>query len=603
MIANPLDMQTERLVRVAHVDQIDAEGCLVVEVEGATIALFRHAGDLFAVDNRCPHMGFPLSQGSVNCGILTCHWHHARFDLASGGTFDPWADDVRAYPVRVTNGEVFVDLAPSSEPAAERYSKRLSEGMRRNLSIIIAKSVIGLHASQTPDSIALEVGAEFGVKYARNGWGSGLTILTAMANILPALNDEDRPRALYQGLVSVARQVSGQPPAFMLEPLETSETRPAVFKAWFRDFLEVRDRDAAERTLQTAINADIPMDEIADIMLTAATDHVYVNGGHTIDFINKAFELLDLIGWEHAKTVLPSLVSEMAGARRSEESSGWRHPIDLVELRQNAEIEFRDLLERGKQKAAVGAWTGRPQLVETLLEDDPRASVGALKAALSYGATGEQLASAVTFAAARRIAHFRTSNEFGDWITVLHTFTYANAIHQAMRRAPSVSLLRGVFDAALSVYLDRFLNTPPTPLPRSNQDEAGTMSRLLDTMNTQMQVAEAARQTADWLAAGHSDSELMATFGRALLREDAEFHTFQMVEAGFRQYADLKDTPDGALILIAIARYLAAHSPTARATGRHSRPHCNCTVVSCCLRIEASVPHSMLPTDRQITGF
>lgn len=52
-------------------------------------------------DNRCPHMGFPLDRGTVKDCILTCHWHHARFDLASGGTSDPWADDVRAFPVTI----------------------------------------------------------------------------------------------------------------------------------------------------------------------------------------------------------------------------------------------------------------------------------------------------------------------------------------------------------------------------------------------------------------------------------------------------------------------------------------------------------------------
>jgi nitrite reductase/ring-hydroxylating ferredoxin subunit len=45
-------------------------------------------GRLFVLDNRCPHMGFPLERGSVEDGILTCHWHHARFDLESGCTFD-----------------------------------------------------------------------------------------------------------------------------------------------------------------------------------------------------------------------------------------------------------------------------------------------------------------------------------------------------------------------------------------------------------------------------------------------------------------------------------------------------------------------------------
>ena len=48
-------------------------------------------------------MGFPLSQGTVKDGILTCHWHHARFDLHNGGTFDQWAGDVESYPVQIRN--------------------------------------------------------------------------------------------------------------------------------------------------------------------------------------------------------------------------------------------------------------------------------------------------------------------------------------------------------------------------------------------------------------------------------------------------------------------------------------------------------------------
>ena len=90
-----------------------------------------------------------------------------------------------------------------------------------------------------------------------------------------------------------------------------------------------------------------------------------------------------------------------------------------------------------------------------------------LLAALRSGASEVELASAVAYAAALRIARFHTSNEFGDWDTALHTFTFANAVDQGLRRlagyaAPDgyLLLLRGVFDAAMSVYLDRFLNIP-----------------------------------------------------------------------------------------------------------------------------------------------
>jgi len=328
----------------------------------------------------------------------------------------------------------------------------------------------------------------------------------------------------------------------------------------------VRHRDAAERILCTAIRAGRPMPEIADMLFTAATDHVYLNGGHSLDFVNKAFEMLDLIGWQHAETVLPSLIPELVNARRSEETSGWRHPIDLAAMLAAAAVELPDLVSRGRDAAAP--WNGRAALIETLLSDDPAASIGALKCAVAAGAEFTALASAVSIAAVRRIAQFRTSNEFGDWITVLHTFTYANAVEQAMRRAPSVELLRGVFDAAMSVYLDRFLNMPPAPIPRPDAAAARPASALLDTLNTQQQVSEAAQFTADWLAAGRSEAELLALLGAALLREDAEFHTYQMVEAGFRQYARVRGTEDGRIVLIAVARYLAAHSPTARATGQ-----------------------------------
>ncbi len=71
--------------------------------------------------------------------------------------------------------------------------------------------------------------------------------------------------------------------------------------------------------------------------------------------------------------------------------------------------------------------------------------------ALRAGASEVEVASAVSFAAATRIARFPTSNEFGDWDTALHTFIFANAVEQGLRRSPSPELLRGVLDAAVSV--------------------------------------------------------------------------------------------------------------------------------------------------------
>jgi hypothetical protein len=56
-----------------------------------------------------------------------------------------------------------------------------------------------------------------------------------------------------------------------------------------------------------------------------------------------------------------------------------------------------------------------------------------------------------------------------------------------------------------------------------------------------------------------------------LLREDRDFHTIQVVEAAFRQYGPHRGTPAGTHVLVAAARYLAAHAPTVRAQGQTYR--------------------------------
>jgi hypothetical protein len=201
-----------------------------------------------------------------------------------------------------------------------------------------------------------------------------------------------------------------------------------------------------------------------------------------------------------------------------------------------------------------------------LLGDDPQAIADGLIEALRSGVSAEGVAAAVVRAAAVRIARFHTSNEFGDWDTALHTFTFANAVHQGLRRAPSPELLRGVLDAAMSVYLDRFLNVPAARLPEPDgaADPDELLAELPVLLDRQQQVNEAGALAASFLAAGGEPGRLQAALGGALLREDRDFHTIQAVEAAYRQFGLTGDS----IFLIAAARYLAAHSPTVRAQGQ-----------------------------------
>ncbi|HEX9369828.1 MAG TPA: Rieske (2Fe-2S) protein, partial [Roseiflexaceae bacterium] len=579
-------MSENTWIKVAGAADFETADRKVVSAGDRPVLLLRHEDGFYAVDNRCPHMGFPLDKGSVKDCILTCHWHHARFDLASGGTFDQFADDVRAYPVELRGEELWIDLAPRHDQRAHQL-KRLRDGLERDIRLVTAKAAIALLDRGGDPRASFRVGLEFGTQYRANGWGQGLTILTCFMNMLPKLDPEDRARALYQGLNAVSVETSGMAPRFVLDPLPNTATDLPTLKRWFRRFIEVRDDEGAERCVVSAVRVGATSAEMADMLFAAITDHRYIQIGHPADFANKALEALDIAGWEIAEPTLASLVRGIAVAHRMEESNAWRNPIDLIEILESAFENVPAVVAAGaaaRESMPQRRWNGRVALAQQLLSDDPQANVDALLAALREGATPEQAAGSVAYAAALRIARFHTANEFGDWDTVLHTFTYSNAIHHAIRRivsaeqdrmalgaspdARALPLLRGVLDAAMSVYLDRFLNTPPARLPKVDANGAKpdeVLARFLPLLDRQQQINEAGELVAQYVSSSGDEARLLVTLGRALAREDRDFHTIQTIEAAFAQHTLLRGTPEATHALIAAARYLAAHSPTVRA--------------------------------------
>jgi nitrite reductase/ring-hydroxylating ferredoxin subunit len=580
---------SNKSVPVGTLEELEQKGYLSVTAQGHDIVVFYHEGEVHALDNRCPHMGFPLSRGSTKDGILTCDWHHARFDIKSGGCFDLWADDVPVFAVNVIDGTIFVHTERDNKRRKDEHRayhlRRLNDAMEQNIALIIAKSVLTLDSEGVLSSDLFRKGLEYGTRYRQEGWGPGLTILTCMMNLAPYSRREDGPRALYHGLSAVASDCSGQPPRFAVSPLPDVKSSADVrtLKRWFRHFIEVRDADGAERCLVTAIRAGTEPHILADMLFSAATDHRYLDSGHVLDFTNKAFEALDVVGWDLAEQVLTSLVTLYAQATRMEERSSWRHPVDVVALLNDCFDKLPAVLEKGKQSRTT--WKASKATIDVLLGDNPKAIVNVLVESLQDGAKQEELAAIVAYAAALRIAQFPITNEYSDWDTTLHTFTFANAVQQAICRLPSSKeLLRAIFDVAMSNYLNRFLNVPCVALPSekeepinnrdSESNRGNMMDRFLDTLDKRHQVNEAAKMVATCLSTQQGEKELSEILVHALLREDRSFHTIQMLEAAFRQKTELQrlQVLEGikpiSHILIAAARYLAAHTPSARAQGQ-----------------------------------
>jgi nitrite reductase/ring-hydroxylating ferredoxin subunit len=553
---------SDRVV-IGTLDELCRAGRLTGKAGAQPICVFWSDGSAFALDDRCPHMGFPLHRGTVESGLVTCHWHNARFDLASGGTLDPWADDVRAYPVEVDGDRVVVVVDP--EPDRTGYlQRRLLEGLEQGVTLVMAKAVLGLCDVGVAATEIVRTGVEFGTRYREAGWGAGLTVLTAMANVLPWLDPADQDLALIQGLAFLSRDTRGRPPRFPLLALEGTRSVERL-DAWYRRFIETRSADAAERTLASAL-AILDVAAVADLMFAAVTDHVFLDGGHTIDFTNKAFEVLDHLGSGAAPDVLPTLAAQTASASRSEEQGSWRYPHDLVGMLHEATDALPERVAVGARNDNFDHDGGVATLGWSILSEEPGEVVTAIDDAISAGANPEELGRAVAYAAALRITRFHTQNDHGDWDEVHHTFTAANALHQALVRAPSQALLRGVYQLALRVYLDRFLNIPAARLPSvTPASDAVELDALQACWDQEGRVDEAGAVIHRYLSAGRSPDKAIAALGHALLNEDAEFHWFQTYEAGVRQFhAWPAGSEEGSLILAGTARFLAAHTPTRR---------------------------------------
>lgn len=86
------------------------------EFDGKSLALFNVEGDLYAIDDSCPHQGASLCGGRLDGRVIQCCAHGLRFDLRSGSLLNSTQVKVATYPVEVVDGQVFIILCEEAAP-------------------------------------------------------------------------------------------------------------------------------------------------------------------------------------------------------------------------------------------------------------------------------------------------------------------------------------------------------------------------------------------------------------------------------------------------------------------------------------------------------
>ncbi len=105
-----MTMMEKNWIEIGALDDIPRQGARVLKTRIGCVAVFRTAdNEVFALDDKCPHKGGPLSQGIVHGTSVTCPLHNWVIDLGTGAAMGADSGQVRTHRIRVEQGRIFID--------------------------------------------------------------------------------------------------------------------------------------------------------------------------------------------------------------------------------------------------------------------------------------------------------------------------------------------------------------------------------------------------------------------------------------------------------------------------------------------------------------
>ncbi len=454
---------TDFVRAVAATDIPDGQGRLWRHGD-KRIALFRTAAGVYAADNRCPHQGYALKDGDIRGDVLTCAWHNWKFRLKDG-TCLFGGENIRTYPVSVRDGWVFVDL---TDPAPEEIAPELFASLLAAMGDVdtgrLARDTVRLTAIGMPLTEVVRTGVTYGASRAEYGWNHSLATLADCLTMAAAFEGPLSTLPVIQGLATVSRTEVRRPlrpqpdPADVVREYGSAAAGLEAFPALIDD---ERGEDA-EALLRGLLAADVPAEKIRHAFLTAITDH-FLGYGHPMIYCQKAFDLLDRIGWSEADTVLAPLVPAITWSTRYDRLPYMRRFLHAWRAAESAD--------------PAPVVSGPADLQRVLLDGMPEDAVAGTLGAMAAGVPVPRIIDAIAAVAAARLGRFDIDSDTDDtkdagWLDVTHTLTYVNALRWAWSADPGPAVLRGVLHAAWFVQwtakFDSAEPAPVTPYPGSD---------------------------------------------------------------------------------------------------------------------------------------
>lgn len=460
--------------RAADLARLRPSRPIAIKLEGKHIALFLHQGEVLACNNRCPHEGYPLVEGTLDADcVLTCHWHNWKFDLKTGATLYG-GDKLRIYPVKVEDGAVWLDTR--DPPAAERIERalqHLDQAMAEYDIARIARELARLGAAGADPELALSRAMQNTHARLRDG----MTHAYAAADAWLALRDTlDEETAEAQRLACATEALGYIAYDTLREPAYPFTEKRAPWNAEaFASSVESQDEDGAAALLNGALAQGLHFADLEPALAAAALAH-YNDFGHTLIYLMHVRRLIERLGTEVEKPLLLAWLRSLILATREDLLPDFRR--------------YADALAAWHVGTQLSTQSGTPPGADAFEGLSVRHVLDATVAAA--GNAPLDIYFALMEAGARHLLRFderhalRTDNSVADnvgWLDFTHALTFGHALRQLCARQPQL-WLQGLLQLAMFVgrnggYLDSDVAAGAAIREWGVADEAGFHERAI----------------------------------------------------------------------------------------------------------------------------
>lgn len=409
---------------VAAVEELD-RGPVVFKKPPRQIAVFRADDAVYAIDNRCPHEGYPLAEGSVdeNC-MLTCNWHNWKFRLQDGACV-LGGDHVRAYAAEQRDGRVWVKI---EDPPARVVRDRILEGLKTAFDERdfgrICRETSRLHFHELDPLTAVRRAIEW--SHDRFEYGTTHAYAAAadwIAEFVSYAGDWERQLVCLAETIDHMAFDALRHPAYPFagpgEPFDSGR---------FLDAVEREDRESAEGMVRRGIDDGLHWPDFEPAFAAAALAH-FNDFGHSLIYVFKTSQLIQRLGGTTEPHLLLPLVRHLCYTTREDLLPEFRAYGDaLARLKSAGTGDGSDL-----QSAALF-----PATTSEVLE-----WIGTHFETHRPSALFDRLLDAL----ARNLLHYDTAfqdaydNTVRDnvgWLGFTHGITFANAVRETCIRFPQL---------------------------------------------------------------------------------------------------------------------------------------------------------------------